>query len=283
MANFMGLFNDNVLTDIVDMLIIHRFSQDHPEKLFGCIRNMNGFNDNPTAQQFESAYRKLLVHKDIVCSKKYNCTEMGTKILTVSSHRPAQNSHTLAPSESQIDDSIFDYLESFYSYQLSDDGHSHSIAFKASMLEDEILKAKKPKPIIKCQRCINAFIENELMDDRFIRFKAGNSNITQPCKNTFEICKFIETFLKCYAERNISFDAALIGILRQIHFQSLYTSSNFDDHSDTDFGQRYEFVKQIVKMYMNQKSVHTAKTLTLKMHDEPIRHELKKMIHRAGQ
>lgn len=49
---------------------------------------IQGFNDNPTAQQFEAAYRKLMVHNEVVCSKNSNCIDTGTKILTVSS-RPA--------------------------------------------------------------------------------------------------------------------------------------------------------------------------------------------------
>lgn len=99
MVNFKGLFMDLVLTDRLTELITHRFSQDHIETLFGCIRSMNGYNDNPTAQQFEAAYRKLLIHNDVVCSKKSNCIDMGTKILTTSSHRPAKNSDQLMESE----------------------------------------------------------------------------------------------------------------------------------------------------------------------------------------
>lgn len=81
MINFKKMFEEYVLTDEIDKLITHRFSQDNLETLFGCIRSMNGFNDNPTAQQFEAAFRKLMVHNDVVCSNKSNCIDMGTKIL----------------------------------------------------------------------------------------------------------------------------------------------------------------------------------------------------------
>lgn len=286
MINFMSLYKDYILTDKIKsgMLITHRFSQDHIETLFGCIRSMNGFNDNPTVQQFEAAFRKLLVHNDIVCPKKSNCIESGTKVLTVSSHRPRSEQHNQSFLEHEIDAHIFedDFECNFYAaHQYIDDAHGHSLAFRASMLEDKIIKAKKPKLLIKCEECVNTFVENELLQDSFIRFKSKRSNIMQPCKSTFEICKFVDSFLKCFQEKTISFDAALLQILRKIPFETLYTSSNFESHAE--MGHKYEFVKQIVKIYMDMKSVQSAHALTLKTHENPIRHNLKKMIQRAGQ
>lgn len=289
MRNFMGLFDDYVLKGQIDKLITHRFSQDHIETLFGCIRSMNGYNDNPTAQQFEAAYRKLLIHNEIVCPKKSNCIETGTKILTTSSHRPTKNSDVLNIQMQEIDDPfLFDghFEKSFHTaHQFTEDAHSHSIAFSASVLEDKIIKAKKPKLLVKCQECIDTFVENELMNDSFIRFKTKTINIMQPCKSTFAICKFVDTFLKYFQDNTnnntISYNMTLLQILQKIPFETLYTSSNFESHASKN--QKYEFIKRIIEIYLNMKSVNAAKTLTLKVHGEPIRHDLKKKIHFASQ
>lgn len=150
------------------------------------------------------------------------------------------------------------------------------------MLEDKIFKARKPKLLIKCQECVNALIENELIQDSFIRFKAQKSDITQPCKSTFQICKFVDTFLKHFeTSSTVSFNAILLQILRRIPFETLYASSNFNNHDGED--HKYEFVKRIVQLYMDMKSIHTAKALTLKTHEVPIRHQYKKIVQRAGQ
>lgn len=284
MANFMGLFEDYVLTKKLDMLITHRFSQDHLETLFGCIRSMNGFNDNPNVQQFEAAFRKLLIHNDIVCPKKSNCIEVGTKILTTSSHRPAKKNDAPTISEAFVDDFIFDgdFESNFYAaYTYTDNPQTHSLAFKASLLENKIIKSKKPKLLVKCEKCVYAFVENELMDDNFIRFKARTSNIAQPCKSSFEICKFADTFLKFFEEKTISFDAVILQILRKIPFDNLFMSTDFENHGVK--GHKYHFIKKIVEIYMNMKSVYCAKMTTLKVHDDPIRHNMTKMIQRAGQ
>lgn len=286
MKNFMKLFRDYVQTDKTKMLVTHRFSQDHIETLFGCIRSMGGFNDNPTVQQFEAAYRKLLIHNNVVCSKKSNCIDIGTKILSISSHRTAKPHNDSAVSESDVDDFIFDGdFESTFHDQLVDGQQNHAIAYRASILEDKIIKAKKPRLIVKCEQCVDAFIENKLMEDRFIRFKSKDSDISQPCKSTFEICKFVDSFLSFFEGKSITFDAALLQILRKIKFESLFTSSDFDTHAENGqkYGHKYDFVKKIVQTYMNMKSVHSAKAITLSKHDEPIRHKFKKIIHELGQ
>lgn len=280
MINFMSLFKDYVLTNKIEsgMLITHRFCQDLIETLFGCIRSMGGFNNNPTVQQFEAAFRKLLVHNDIVSPKKSNCIEFGSKILSVSSQRNAnqpQNQQATTDDDLIVDEFEFDFIN-----QYTDDAHSHSLAFKASMLESKILKAKKTKELVKCETCINAFVENELIEDSFIRFKYKTSDYMQPCKSTFEICKYVDTFLKFFEGTSISFNATIMHILRKIPFETLYPCSDFDAHEK---GHKYEFVKQIISVYMHMKSIQTARAITLKAQENPIRHKLTKMIQREGQ
>jgi hypothetical protein len=46
-------------------LLTYKTSQDHLELFFGAIRSRNGQNDNPTAVQFCSAYKSLLMHGTI--------------------------------------------------------------------------------------------------------------------------------------------------------------------------------------------------------------------------
>lgn len=188
----------------------------------------------------------------------------------------------------RLDSDIFfgdeDFEDNFHVSQYIDDAQSHSLAYMASTLENKIINAKAPRLIVKCAKCVSAFIENELIEDTFIRFKAKTTHITQPCKSTFEICKFVDTFLKSCDERPGSYHSILLEILRKIPFLSLFASSNFGNHSDSkDTSHKYEFIKKIIELYMNMKSVHVAKCFTLKSHDEPIRHQLKKLIQGKGQ
>lgn len=247
---------------------------------------VSGFNDNPTAQQFEAAYRKLLIHNDVMCSNKSNCIDHGTKILTVSSNRQKMKKCDDGidyNGDADLDDFFFDpeYADSFFLADYVDDPHSHSLAYMASALEAKIMSTKSLKQPIRCEDCISVLIENELIEDSFIRFKARRTNMLQPCKSTFDICKFVDSFVDTCTGAT-SYKHVTMQILRNIPFESLYTSSSFSGHPG-EKGHKYMFVKKIVEMYMDMKSAHVAKCFTLKTHDEPIRHQYKKLIQQRGQ
>lgn len=216
-----------------------------------------------------------------MCSKKANVIDPGTKILTVSSKRPTAK--TSYPEPEDVDQIFFgeDFEDSFSAAQYIDDAHSHSIAYMASVLEAKIIGGKRR--LIKCEDCVGTFIENELLEDSFIRFKARRSNIMQPCKSTFEICKFVDKFIKSCEEWSSTYQAVAVRILREVQFDTLYSSSNFENHTPSDYNHKYDFVKKIIELYMNMKSVHIAKCFTLKTRDNPIRHIYRKLVHEYGQ
>lgn len=70
-------------------LATYRLSQDHLEMFFGRVRSMHGYNDNPTVQQFRSAFQKLFCHTDALISSWSNVTDKvcSSNILKVSSRR----------------------------------------------------------------------------------------------------------------------------------------------------------------------------------------------------
>jgi hypothetical protein len=69
------LINMNSIEGIVDehiikkehlkYLLTYKLSQDHLDMFFCNIRARGGFNNIPTAAQFESAYKKILVHTEL--------------------------------------------------------------------------------------------------------------------------------------------------------------------------------------------------------------------------
>lgn len=46
-------------------VLTYKMSQDHLELFFCAVRSAGGFNNNPTARQFCSIYRKLLVRHEV--------------------------------------------------------------------------------------------------------------------------------------------------------------------------------------------------------------------------
>ena len=76
------LFNELVRNKNVSMtyLLTYKLSQDHLELFFAAIRSSGGWNNNPTATQFMSAYKRLLLRHEVSASG--NCTALdATNIL----------------------------------------------------------------------------------------------------------------------------------------------------------------------------------------------------------
>lgn len=46
----------------LDHIRMYKISQDLLELFFGTVRSLGGLNNNPTSRQFQSAYKKLVVH-----------------------------------------------------------------------------------------------------------------------------------------------------------------------------------------------------------------------------
>jgi hypothetical protein len=68
-----------------EYLLSYKLSQDHLETLFSVVRSCGGFNNNPNALQFRSAYKRLLVRHGIEASVRGNCQPNDVPILTVPS------------------------------------------------------------------------------------------------------------------------------------------------------------------------------------------------------
>ena len=54
-------------------LLTYKYSQDHIELLFSCIRSKGGWNNNPNVLQFKYALRNMLLRNKITTSNSANC------------------------------------------------------------------------------------------------------------------------------------------------------------------------------------------------------------------
>lgn len=65
LMNVKDLYNDYVSTNKLKFILTYKLNQDHLEMFFSAIRSRCGFNNNPSALQFRTAYRRLLVRNFI--------------------------------------------------------------------------------------------------------------------------------------------------------------------------------------------------------------------------
>lgn len=229
-----------------------------------------------------AAYRKLLVHNEVVSGSGANCLNDITKVLYV----PSKHNDT----SKIINQDELDFLSKFdFENQIDyDDAHlmdndenflkQHSTAYLASVVENRVLSKMLNKGEKGCSMCINLFFENEVTDDSFIEYKSVISNILPPCKSTIELMNTVDNLLKAYGSESVSFDSMLTHIIQKINKDIFYKQSSCAQHD-----HRYQFIELVVKTYMDIRSIETCKTITKLSQAKLTRHFNLKETHRAGQ
>jgi hypothetical protein len=66
-----------------EYLLTYKFSQDHIELLFSCIRAKGGWNNNPNVLQMKYAMRKMLTRNAVSASKNANCQMFSNEPTTI--------------------------------------------------------------------------------------------------------------------------------------------------------------------------------------------------------
>ena len=62
-------------------VLTYKFSQDHLELLFSCIRGKNGYNDNPDVRQLKSSLKRILLRNTICGSRRANCMFLNPNLV----------------------------------------------------------------------------------------------------------------------------------------------------------------------------------------------------------
>ncbi|KYN00584.1 hypothetical protein ALC62_08634, partial [Cyphomyrmex costatus] len=84
LQNLYNLSKYLIDNNFVDYVLSYKLSQDHVEMFFSSLRRMNSNNNNPTATQYLSAYKKVTVHKlNITIPSSANCNPLDdTKLIS---------------------------------------------------------------------------------------------------------------------------------------------------------------------------------------------------------
>lgn len=177
-----------------------------------------GCNDNPTAQQFMSAYRKLLLHNEVVSGKGANCLNDITNVLYVLSNIDTSKVTNKTELEllSNFDLENLDNEDNHLIEHSATSLKPHSLAYMASILETAVLRKISEKGKSSCSACMQIFVENEITDDSFIEYKSEISDILPPCKSTIELMKTVDNLLNKYKSQSVSFSSMLTHIAQNI-------------------------------------------------------------------
>lgn len=288
MTSARQMFNDFVQTGYLESLPLFFNSQDMLESFFSRIRGILGSNDNPSAQEFKAAIRKLLFFNEITSSIFANC-EDNLNILTVSSVKQIESNNDV---ESNIEhdfeenyvenDDIFEEV-----YQLQESSGDHevgseikdkedvTIAFVAGIIEKKVSSSK-----FSCKDCLTLFSclfeENDKISGRFIE----SIRTQKPCKSTFMICKLTHHIFDDNLNAS-KFDYKTIydRIDKRISRDVWFPKTDFSHDED----HKSHLIAFIVDEYVRAYATYVAQCLTLEQHQMLIRNANRKQTHFKGQ
>uniref|UniRef100_A0A1Y1K320 THAP-type domain-containing protein n=4 Tax=Photinus pyralis TaxID=7054 RepID=A0A1Y1K320_PHOPY len=176
----------------------YKMSQDHVELFFSAIRAHTGFNNNPTARQFKSAFKKLLIQAEFKNSSNGNCVPLECfSILHCSSTRESTraveiiNETCFKKTHTDDDLDVYDDITDHNYVQLPGqltEFTKQIVAYMGGFVVRKLLKK------IKCEECIEALTSSvQNVPLIALRDKGG---LISPSDDVINICMTSETILK---------------------------------------------------------------------------------------
>ena len=186
-------------------LLTYKFSQDHIALFCGKIQSMGGCNNNPTARQFKSAYKKILTHNDIQDVVSGNCIALeSVPILTATSrilnidvetvvpsvevlnssgrHRRMHEDEFLLPEQDNTDYGVNEEVLSSCSEKI--------VAYIAGFVSFKL------KESIHCEDCCSALVDVSLSPVHSLIELKSKSALTTQSLDVIDICKTSEKFFR---------------------------------------------------------------------------------------
>lgn len=153
----------------------------------------------------------------------------------------------------------------------------HVIAYFASVLQNRIIDGRWYSPL-KCEKCLNVFLEDELIDDPFVNLKIKTKNTHPPAISTTKICFQTDKIIQKYGYEAGAYNYVLEEVNRVLDHDSLFPNSEFEQHAESDHKMAL-ITLIIIRMYLEKKQEYISKCKTLTIHNDIWRCYLLKYTH----
>ncbi|KAH9380944.1 hypothetical protein HPB48_008395 [Haemaphysalis longicornis] len=180
----------------------HKICQDHLELFFGLIRSHGGHNDNPTTQQFRSAFKKVVVQNQLSDASTGNCLPLeNIAVLSCSSAAPASGAEVLNATTQRkrlLDDESIEQSGAPFSdhnYTINVDHITewgartitHVAGYVAFKLEDKL----------SCEECTAALFSAEPSAAAYLfKRRKSRGGLRYPSESAIAICKKCESLVR---------------------------------------------------------------------------------------
>ena len=261
-----------------------KVSQDHAETFFSCVRARNGCNNNPTAKQFVSAMKALLMHAEIKVADG-NCELLGAVSILNPSKRKICERNPLIQHEESLDDAIFEELE-----ELDDEFEEDDPYFK---LRENVIGyisgfvTKMIQKQVHCNTCTSACLaEVAGAHESALRlfFLKQRGALLTPSADVTEICfqadkqiQLLNSVSDILLRSNLK-QTVVSLTLKKLQVDNLFFVLNDHAHDNcSSFDTKIKLVSQIIVNYLRVKKFYFMK-LENDNHTTNIRQKLNKII-----
>lgn len=229
-------------------ILTYKYSQDHLELLFSCVRSKGGWNNNPNCVQLKYALRQMMMKNAITASKNANCVDFETNtiipIFHMKKHKAPLSEGMDETTQGQDDEEA---EENLMFEHLDQNIHSDFISNILFYIGGFIVKKLTTK--LTCEKCKKCLVGSILQSDHdycgastydevssasaFTLF-VNNGGLKIPSKSVFrtiERCEHI--FKQSVIEKGISTVKRLKNkmIVKVCHHLLLEASESvFEDH-----------------------------------------------------
>lgn len=261
LQNSIALAEQLINENTIQFLLTYKLSQDHVETFFSLIRRMNGWNNNPSAKQFNASYRKVLHLANVSVPLNANCIPQDDTVLLKISNKSVRNEQEMTQHSAQQKADI-DFIHLFTDH----DYFQHNNWYLTEYAEEVITYisgyvARSVEKKINCSFCKELLIskaqEDTCTNKLLKRKNRGGLYLASP--DVIKICKNAEKTLRLNRDKLFKTK----NILNVLICQSLGTlpSSvfNINEHiydQSPLFDHRNQIIKQILQSFFNVRIRH---------------------------
>lgn len=279
---------------ILNYVCTYKMSQDHIELFFSAVRSKGGFNNNPTAGQFQAAYKRLLIHGELKNIETGNCSVLDDlNILTC--NRPVTKINETRNKILDIDSIEGTDMDDTNVIEVPE-GHDYSYIGQSVLTQfsKEIITyiagfvVTKLAKLIKCGDCQVALLSEDKFTGLITHKDRGG--LHYPSRDVILLCEYAEKILRASIKiKGTSYLASKKAIAHMIKavlkknlgskiFHSL--NDHLKDQNPMD-NHLVLLIKAVAMKYLDIRIHHLIKTISQK--DDRVRSFHTKLILFKGQ
>ena len=190
-----------------DFVLTYKFSQDHLELLFTCIRGKNGWNDNPDVRQLKSALQKILLRVSNVSSRSSNCQLFEKDVSPIFALKCTKRRSPLSEKFSEEDE-----CKESVSFDLQNGLNSEYkdavLGYIGGYVVRKLLKS------ITCDECVSVLINNDDISKNYLSLVSikDRGGLVYPSEDVFKIISICELAFKFHCSGDDFFNPKINSV-----------------------------------------------------------------------